>query len=665
MLRTDLGASLSHLEWTINAYNLALACLILTGSSLGDRFGRRRMYVIGLGVFTLASAAAALSGSVEALIVARVVQGAGAAVVLSLTLTLISDVFPAEKRGAVIGMWGGVSGLGVAAGPLVGGAIIEGISWQWIFWINMPIGLVLLPLSARLLRESRGPRPQLDITGLGLIGLGMFALTWAPVRAPAIGWDSAEVIGALLIGVLLVAAFLGWERRATHPMLPLRYFRLRGFSTADGMVFCQFLSLLGALFLITQLFQIGLGHSPLEAGLRILPWTGMPMLVAPLAGALADRFGNRPFMVLGLFLQAAGLAWVAAVVEPGTGYGELVGGLIVAGIGIAMCFPTVANAVVSSVPLDDTGLPWGTNNALREVGGVFGIAIVAAVFAGNGGAHRPRSSTGSNRRCGSRPPWRQRAWRPGCSPHHIHAASPRPPRSPHRPRCQRGERDDHALGEHRTGDRREPRLRPGHRPRALRGRRGRRRRRGRSRRRVPAPRRPQARHPGAQRRSGAGVGTTPRAHLGDLRPALGGRRPARLPLDPVRRLLRPLSPGSVVVTMSSGAALHGSPLSGGYAGAKAAIRFLTAYAAAEARRSGLGIRFVSVLPGLTPATELGLDAAAAYAAREGVDVQTFLEARGPALTLEQVGKAVVDLVTDTGHHHDAYLLGPSGLSVVE
>jgi EmrB/QacA subfamily drug resistance transporter len=385
VLRTDLGASLSDLEWTINAYNLALACLILTGSALGDRFGRRRMYVIGLSVFTASSAAAALSASTESLIVARVAQGVGAAVVLPLTLTLISDAFPAEKRGAAIGMWGGVTGVGVAAGPVLGGAIIQGISWQWIFWINVPVGLALIPLSALKLRESHGPRPQLDLAGVVLVAAGLFALAWAPVRAPDVGWGSTEVTVSLIAGVLLLAAFLGWERRAAHPMLPLPYFRRRGFSAANGVVFFQMLSLLGALFLLTQLFQTGLGQSPLQAGLRILPWTAMPMLVAPVVGVLADRIGNRPFMALGLGLQAVGLAWVAAVSGPGMGYGELVGGLVVAGIGISMCFPTVAGAVVASVPSDDTGVAAGTNSALRELAGVFGIAIAAAVFAANGG----------------------------------------------------------------------------------------------------------------------------------------------------------------------------------------------------------------------------------------------------------------------------------------
>jgi len=271
VLHTELDATLSDLEWTVNAYNLAFACMILTGAALGDRFGRRRMYVIGLAVFTAASAAAALAPSASALIGARAVQGIGAAIVFPLTLTLISEAFPPEKRGAAIGMWGGISGAAVAAGPLVGGAIIEGISWQWIFWLNVPIGLILIPLSATRLRESYGPRPHLDIPGLLLIGAGLFALTWGPVRAPGVGWGSAEVVGAIAVGALLVIAFLWWQTRARYPMLPVGYFRLRGFATANIVVFFLFVSLLGSLFLMVQLLQTAQGHSPLAAGLRILP----------------------------------------------------------------------------------------------------------------------------------------------------------------------------------------------------------------------------------------------------------------------------------------------------------------------------------------------------------------------------------------------------------
>ena len=391
-LRADFGASLSDLEWTINAYNLVFACLTLTGAALGDRFGRRRMYLAGLAVFTLGSAASALAGGPGQLIGARVVQGAGAAVLLPLTLTLISEAFPAEKRGVAIGVWGGVTGLGVAAGPVLGGAVTEGLSWQWIFWLNVPIGLAMLPFAATRLRESYGTRPQLDLVGLVLAAVGVTGLAWAPVRAPQAGWGSAEVLTALAAGIGFMACFLLWERRgARYPMLPLAHFRNRGFSVANAAAFLVFGSLLGALFMITQLFQTGLGYSPLEAGVRVLVWNAMPLLVAPVAGALADRFGTRPFMFGGLALQALGLALLASQVEPGVGYGQLVVPLIIAGIGISMVFPSVANAVTSAVPLGDAGVAAGVNNALRELGGVFGIAVAALVFTQYGGYGSPAS----------------------------------------------------------------------------------------------------------------------------------------------------------------------------------------------------------------------------------------------------------------------------------
>jgi EmrB/QacA subfamily drug resistance transporter len=391
VMQARLGASLADLEWTINAYNLVFGCLMLTGAALGDRFGRRRMYVTGLVTFVAGSAVAALAPDTGVLIGGRVIQGAGAAMLLPLTLALISGAFPPDKRGAAIGIWGGITGLGVAAGPVVGGAVVQGLSWQWIFWINVPVGLAVAALSAVRLRESRGTRPQLDITGMVLAGAGLFALTWRPVRAPSAGWGSGEVIGALAAGVVLMAGFVGWERRTRYPMLPLAYFRRRGFATANAVIFFQFTSLIGSLFFITQLFQIGLGYSPLAAGLRILVWMAMPMLVAPAAGALADRIGNRPFMVGGLILQAAGLGWLAAVVTPGVRYGALVAPLVVAGVGIAMCFPTVANAVTGSVPPEDAGVAAGTNNALNALGGVFGVAVLAAVFAAHGSYATPGS----------------------------------------------------------------------------------------------------------------------------------------------------------------------------------------------------------------------------------------------------------------------------------
>jgi EmrB/QacA subfamily drug resistance transporter len=323
VLQADIGASLTDLEWTVNAYNLAFACLLLTGAALGDRFGRRRMFALGIAAFTVASAAAALSPSVGALIAARTVQGAGAAIVMPLTLTLISEAFPAEKRGVAIGLWGGITRLAVAAGPVVGGAIAGGISWQWIFWLNVPVGLLVIPFALKRLSESFGPRPQLDLVGLGLAGAGALAITLGIVRANTVGWGSAEILVSLLTGLALVAAFLAWERRAASPMIPLALFRDRGFASANTVSFFMLAALFGVLFLMAQFLQTALGHSPLEAGVRLLPWTAAPVLIAPLAGALADRYGNRPFMALGLALQAIGLGWVALIAEPGMGYGQL------------------------------------------------------------------------------------------------------------------------------------------------------------------------------------------------------------------------------------------------------------------------------------------------------------------------------------------------------
>jgi EmrB/QacA subfamily drug resistance transporter len=380
VLRTDLGARLADLEWTVNAYNLAFACFLLTGAALGDRFGRRRMFVLGLALFSAASAAAALAPTVGALIAARAVQGTAAALVMPLSLTLVSAAFPPEKRGAAIGIWGGVAGLAVAAGPVVGGAVIDGISWHWIFWLNVPIGLALVPLSAALLRESFGPRPRIDLVGLSLAGAGLLGLTWGLVRANTVGWGSAEVSGALLAGAALLGGFLAWERRAPSPMLPLSLFRSRGFSTANAVIFALYAGLFGALFLMAQFLQTAQGHSPLEAGIRMLPWTATPVVVVPIVGWLADRYGNRPFMVLGMALQALGLGWVALMVEPDIGYLRLGIALTVAGIGTSMCFPSITNAVLGAVPPSEAGVASGTNSAVRELGGVFGVAVLAAVF---------------------------------------------------------------------------------------------------------------------------------------------------------------------------------------------------------------------------------------------------------------------------------------------
>jgi EmrB/QacA subfamily drug resistance transporter len=385
VIREDLHASLSGLEWTVNAYTLTFAVLLITGAALGDRFGRRRMFVIGLAIFTGASAVAALAPSIEVLIAARAVQGAGGAIVTPLTLTILSAAVPAEKRGLALGAWGGISGLAVAVGPLVGGAVVEGISWQWIFWLNVPIGLALIPLAAVRLRESRGPNDSLDLPGVALARAGLLGIVWGLVRGNQVGWASTEIVSALVGGSIVLALFVLWEFRAPAPMLPLRFFRNRTFTAANVASLLMFFGMFGSIFLLAQFFQTVQGYSPLQAGLRILPWTAMPIFIAPIAGALSDRIGGRPLMAVGLALQATGLAWIATVSTPTTPYGELVVPFILSGVGMAMYFAPVANVVLSSVRPEEEGQASGANNAIRELGGVFGVAVLASIFAHYGG----------------------------------------------------------------------------------------------------------------------------------------------------------------------------------------------------------------------------------------------------------------------------------------
>jgi len=388
-LRASLHGSLADLEWTVNAYLLSFACWLLAGAALGDRFGRRRMFCIGMAVFTAASAWAALSPTVGVLIAARAVQGAGAAMVMPLTLTLISEAFPPDKRGMAIGLWGGIAGLAVAGGPVIGGAVVQGLSWHWIFWLNVPVGLAVIPLAAWRLRESFGPRARLDVAGLVLAGAGLFSITWGLVRANTVGWSSAEVIGALAAGAALVGLFAAWERWARAPMLPLALFRRARFTAANGVSFFMYAGLFGTLFLMTQFLQSAQHYTPLQAGIRMLPWTAAAMVISPVAGKLADRYGNRPFITTGLLLQAAGLAWIAAVATPGLSYAVLGAALTVAGIGIGLVFPTVATEVMTSVPGPQIGVASGTNSALRELGGVFGVAVLASIFARPGAYTTP------------------------------------------------------------------------------------------------------------------------------------------------------------------------------------------------------------------------------------------------------------------------------------
>jgi EmrB/QacA subfamily drug resistance transporter len=393
VIRHDLHAGIGGLEWTVNAYTLTFAVLLLTGAALGDRFGRRKLLAIGLGIFTVSSAAAALAPSIAVLDAARAVQGVGGAIVMPLTLTILASSVPAERRGLALGAWGGISGLAIAFGPVVGGAVVDGISWHWIFWLNVPIGLVLVPLVLLRLDESRGAWDRFDLPGLALASSGLLGIVWALVRGNTVGWASPEIAGAFVAGALLVAAFVIWELRAPAPMLPMRFFRNRTFALANTASLFFSFGMFGSIFLLAQFFQTVQHLSPLASGVRILPWTAMPMIVAPIAGAFSDRIGGQRLMGAGLALQALGLAWIAAVSTPTTPYIDLIVPFSIAGAGMALFFAPVANVVLSSVLPSEQGQASGANNAIRELGGVLGVAVLASVFASRGGYGTGQSFT--------------------------------------------------------------------------------------------------------------------------------------------------------------------------------------------------------------------------------------------------------------------------------
>ncbi|MBT2467555.1 DHA2 family efflux MFS transporter permease subunit [Streptomyces sp. ISL-66] len=384
-IREDLGGKLEDLEWTVNAYTLTFAVLLMFGAALGDRFGRRRLFIAGLVVFTGASAAAALSPGINELIAARAVQGVGAAIMMPLSLTLLTVAVPAARRGMALGIYGALSGLAVASGPLIGGSLTEHISWQWIFWLNVPIGLALVPLARLRLAESTAPKAKLDVPGTLLISGGLFGIVYGLVNANADGWTSAPVLTALLVGAAMVVAFVFHGFRSADPVLPMRLFRDRGFFGINMASLLMFVGMFGSIFLLSQFLQGVLGYSPTEAGLRMLPWTGMPMIAAPISGILSDRIGSRPVVAAGLALQAVGLGWFAAIVSTDLSYAAQLPPLIISGLGMGLFFAPASNALMSTVAPADQGKAAGANSALREVGGALGVAVLASVFSARGG----------------------------------------------------------------------------------------------------------------------------------------------------------------------------------------------------------------------------------------------------------------------------------------
>ena len=383
-IRHELGASLDSLEWTVNAYTLSFAVLLMTAAALGDRYGRRRMFSFGVALFGAASVGCALAPSAAALVAARALQGAGAAFVLPLALALLGGAFAPNERPRAIGIFAAAAGTAVALGPPFGGAVVQGISWPWIFWLNLPLAAVLIAIARVRVDEQHGPRAALDVPGLGLVTAAAFALVWGLVRGNPAGWGSPEVVLALVAGVALAVAFVGVELRVREPMLPMTLFGSRPFAAGNAAMFFLWGSGLGGLFLMAQFLQTGLGYGPLAAGLRLMPWGAVTIVVPAFAGRLIGRYGERPLIVGGMALHAVAFAWIALAARADVAYWELVPPLILSGAGFALASPATQSAVLTSIALEHVGKASGALSMIRQLGGAFGLAIQVAVFAAAG-----------------------------------------------------------------------------------------------------------------------------------------------------------------------------------------------------------------------------------------------------------------------------------------
>ncbi|GAA1609247.1 DHA2 family efflux MFS transporter permease subunit [Actinoplanes couchii] len=390
VIRTELGASISDLQWFVNAYTLPFAAFLLTAAALGDRLGRRRVYLAGIALFTAASAAAALSTEPWQLTAARAIQGIGGAAIAPLSLTLLAGAVPDRLRNAAVGIWGGITGLGVAVGPVVGGAVVDGLTWNWIFWVNVPIGVGALILAAVVLDDSRGGARRLDPLGLLLSASGMLLLIWGIVDGPERGWTTGRVPVMLGAGVALLAGFLVWQARNRTPMLPLTLFRSRSFSLVNAVSLTFSAGAFGSVFLLAQYFQVTQGLSPLESGLRTLPWTAAPMVVAPLAGIFGARLGVRNLVVAGQVLLAGGMLWIGLILSPDATYPEFVGAFLLAGVGMGLTFAPISTITLASVSDLQRGVASGTNNTIREFGVAAGVAALSSVFSTFGGFAGPQ-----------------------------------------------------------------------------------------------------------------------------------------------------------------------------------------------------------------------------------------------------------------------------------
>ncbi|HKF72908.1 MAG TPA: MFS transporter [Stellaceae bacterium] len=392
-IRQDLGASIELLEWTVNAYNLSFAVLLLTGAALGDRLGRRRIFIGGIALFTAASVWCALGPGAGWLIAGRALQGVGAALLMPLAMALLSAAFPPEERARALGIFGGINGIALIIGPIIGGAVAEGLAWRWIFWINLPIGLALVPLVRRRIPESMGARIAIDMPGVLLVTGAALGLVWALMRCNHLGWTHPEVLASLGAALVLALGFVARELRAREPMVPLRLFRSRAFSAGVVASFLFYAGMYGVLFLLPQFLQTAQGLGPLGVGLHLLPWTAPLFVFAPLGGSLVNRLGERTLVVTGVLLQAVCMAWIGLVADPALPLVQLAAPLLISGAGVSAAMPAVQNAILGAVARPEIGKASGIFNMVRFLGGVFGVAMVVAVFGANGDVGSPETFT--------------------------------------------------------------------------------------------------------------------------------------------------------------------------------------------------------------------------------------------------------------------------------
>ncbi|MFL5842983.1 MAG: DHA2 family efflux MFS transporter permease subunit [Thermoleophilaceae bacterium] len=393
-IERSLGSSLATLEWVLDAYILAFAVLMLTAAALGERYGRRRMFVAGVILFTVSSAAGALAPNVETLIAARALEGIGGAIITPLTLTLLTGAFAPERRSVALGAWSAIAGIGVAAGPIAGGILTSALSWHWVFWVNVPVGIAIAALTPRLIAESRGRRERLDLGGLALATAGLFAVVFATVRANAVGWASLETLATYAAGAALLAGFLRWEARHEHAMVPPRLFETRQFGGANAANFLLAFAMFSGFVMVVQFLSSVLHESPVSVGLHSLFWTAAPMVVSPWAARLGRTYGPIRIATGGLVLAGIGLLTLALTVAPDINPLALAPGLLAIGTGIGLVLPNVVAAALAVIPEADIGKASGVLNTARQVGAVVGVAVGVAVFQTAGGAGASELSDG-------------------------------------------------------------------------------------------------------------------------------------------------------------------------------------------------------------------------------------------------------------------------------